>query len=77
MTINDLKKWRGRNEYSQAALAEALGVSVVTVSRWETGARSIPVFLKLALNWLEHEGGNKKATGRKLRTEVKRHGKHL
>jgi transcriptional regulator with XRE-family HTH domain len=72
MTKDDLKKWRRRNSYSQTKLAKALGVAVMTVSRWETGLRSIPVFLNLALNWLEHEGG--KAKGRKERKEVKRHG---
>lgn len=72
MTKDDLKKWRGRNDYSQAKLAKALGVAVMTVSRWETGNRSIPVLLKLALNWLEYEGG--KAKGRKERKEVKRYG---
>lgn len=63
MTKEELKKWRERNGYSQAKLAKALGVAVMTVSRWETGLRSIPVFLNLALNWLEQEGG--KAKGRK------------
>jgi len=74
MTINELRKWREKNRYSQGDLAKDLGVTVITVSRWETGARSIPVFLHLALNWLEKEGGNKKVTGRKLRTEVKENG---
>lgn len=71
MTKDDLKKWRRRNGYSQAKLAKALGVAVMTVSRWETGNRSIPVLLNLALNWLEYEGG--KATGHKRRKE-ERHG---
>ena len=56
MTKDDLKKWRGRNNYSQAKLAKDLGVAVMTVSRWETGNRTIPVYLKLALNWIEYEG---------------------
>lgn len=60
VTKDDLKKWRGRNDYSQAKLAQALGVAVMTVSRWETGERSIPAFLNLALNWLEYEGGKDK-----------------
>lgn len=72
MTKDDLKKWREQNGFSQAKLAQALGVAVMTVSRWETGVRSIPVFLNLALNWLAQEGG--KAEGRKTKKGVKRHG---
>ena len=68
---DDLKKWRRRNDYSQAKLAKALGVAVMTVSRWETGERSNPVFLNLALNWLEYEG--RKAKEQKRRKE-ERHG---
>jgi len=58
MEANDLKKWREVNGYSQAKLAKALGVAVMTVSRWETGTRSIPSFLHLALRCLELEGGD-------------------
>ncbi len=36
MTIAELRQERG---WSQAALAERLGVSRVTVARWETGER--------------------------------------
>ncbi|MBN1366232.1 MAG: helix-turn-helix transcriptional regulator [Syntrophaceae bacterium] len=63
MTRDDLKKWRRQNDYSQAKLAKALGVSVITVCRWETGTRSIPVFLNLALKGLEVE--TKEASRRK------------
>jgi transcriptional regulator with XRE-family HTH domain len=58
MKKEGLKKWRIDNGYSQAALAKALGVAVMTVSRWETGLRTIPSFLHLALRCLELEGGD-------------------
>ncbi len=49
MKPKELKKWRRVNDYSQSELAGALGVAVMTVSRWETGVRAIPPFLHLAL----------------------------
>mgnify|MGYP003759421363 CR=1 FL=1 len=64
MTNEELKHWRAVNGYSQAALAKALGVASMTVSRWEMGIRTIPPFLHLALKCLE--GGEKiPDTGRK------------
>ncbi len=57
MKKEELKLWRTYRGYSQAALAKALGVAVMTVSRWETGLRTIPSFLHLALRCLELEGG--------------------
>ena len=58
MTPLELRQWRLSNEYSQAALAGALKVDVMTVSRWERGVRKeIPPFLHLALRCLELEGG--------------------
>ena len=50
MTPSDLKKWRSDNNYTQGELAQILGVSVVTVNRWENEARKLPSFLDLALN---------------------------
>lgn len=55
MTAEDLKKWRNENGYSQSRLAERLNVATMTISRWETGARTIPSFLLLALKALECE----------------------
>lgn len=56
MTPEELKQWREANRYSQNKLAEALSVHIMTISRWERGAREIPPFLKLALGYLElHE----------------------
>jgi transcriptional regulator with XRE-family HTH domain len=45
----ELKKWRERHGLTQAELARALGVDVVTVSRWERGDRTPAPYLYLAL----------------------------
>ena len=45
-----LLKEKGSMEYQE--LAKALGVIQVTIARWETGVRKIPVFLPLALETL-------------------------
>lgn len=72
MKPSDLVTWRKRNRYSQIKLGKALGVSTLTVYRWEKAMRSIPSFLHLALRCLELEGGEKKVKGKKKRKEVKR-----
>ena len=66
MTPEDLKEWREANGYSQSRLAEALLVHIMTVSRWERGAREIPSFLHLALTSLEMQtkGEIKKRKGK-------------
>ncbi|MBN1365180.1 MAG: helix-turn-helix transcriptional regulator [Syntrophaceae bacterium] len=56
MTPEELKQWREANGYSQKGLARALSCHVMTISRWERGAREIPSFLKLALGYLELKG---------------------
>ena len=70
MTSDELRKWREVNGYSQARLAKALTVAVMTVSRWERGVRAIPPFLHLALRFLELEGGGPEIVrqGRKKKT---------
>jgi transcriptional regulator with XRE-family HTH domain len=55
MTGIELRAWRKRRRLSQEALAQLLGITRVTVARWELGIRSIPPFLPLALKWLETE----------------------
>ena len=56
MKAEELRQWREANGYSQSRLANALSVDVMTVSRWERGARGIPSFLRLALSYLEVKG---------------------
>ena len=57
MTHNDLVEWRKRNGLSQIKLGKALGVSTITVYRWEKSMRAVPSFLHLALKYLELKGG--------------------
>jgi transcriptional regulator with XRE-family HTH domain len=52
MTNTGLNEWRVGRGYTQVALAEALGVDPLTISRWELGVRAIPVLLPLALKGL-------------------------
>lgn len=61
MTPQDLKEWRSKTGLTQLQLAQKLNVANMTVSRWETGLRSIPPFLFLALQAIE--------CGQKMRKE--------
>jgi transcriptional regulator with XRE-family HTH domain len=70
MTSKELKEWRKDHGYSQSQLAKTLSVAVMTVSRWETGLRSIPPFLHLALRCLELEGGEQMNKGMEKKTEM-------
>ena len=60
MTPDDLVEWRKINKYSQIMLGKVLGVTTITVYRWEKGMREIPTFLHLALKYLELKGGDLK-----------------
>jgi transcriptional regulator with XRE-family HTH domain len=53
MTGQELREWRKKLGLSQAALARHLGVTRVTVTRWEIGLRPVPSFLGLAMRALE------------------------
>jgi len=64
MTKDDLKRWRADNGYSQAKLAEALGVASMTITRWEMGIRSIPPYLHLALIALRSMGTGQAQSGK-------------
>ncbi len=59
MTKEELAALRERLELTQQQLAEKLGVDRVTIARWETGTRAIPVFLGLALQTVERNLGRK------------------
>lgn len=70
MSPKELTAWIEASGYNRLELAEMLGVSNVSVSRWEHGTREIPSFLHLALECLEKKGGRtdqgktKKKTGK-------------
>jgi DNA-binding transcriptional regulator YiaG len=83
MDKDELKEWRQRNGYSQSDLAEALGISTLTVSRWERGAKNMPPYLHITLKCLKKKGGEvrkagrppKKTAAQKKEKEVKERGK--
>lgn len=49
MTPEQLVAFRETHNLTQQELADRLSVDRVTIARWETGARSIPPYLGLAL----------------------------
>jgi len=55
MKGHDLTEWRKRWGLTQIKLAQALGVDVMTVSRWERGVQVPTPVLPLALEALEHQ----------------------
>lgn len=67
MTPQELQAWRNKKGFSQAGLADILGVTVQTVYRWERGTREIPSFLHLALGYLELKGGELSEKGKRKR----------
>ncbi len=56
MKAKELQQWRAKNKMTQQALADALGVHLVTVAKWEAGMTEIPNFLVLALKGLKKRG---------------------
>lgn len=68
-----LYQWRVENDYTRIRLGKSLGVTTMTVYRWEKGTRDMPPFLYLALRYLELKGGEigpedkRKIKGRKIK----------
>jgi len=54
----NLKSQRKASGYSQAALADALGVSRCTVNRWEAGKQPIPKMVQVAIKCLQNNQQN-------------------
>lgn len=65
MNPSELVKWRKKYGYTQIKLGKELGVSTITVYRWEKGMREIPSFLHLALKYLELKGGEQEKVKKK------------
>jgi transcriptional regulator with XRE-family HTH domain len=65
MDADELRGKRKALEMTQAQLAKALGVNIMTVSRWERGLRSVPPHLSLALE--ASEAKQKKKISRRVR----------
>lgn len=64
MDADELREKRKALEMTQAQLAKALGVNIMTVSRWERRLRSIPPYLSLSLEAIEAQ---KKKVSRRTR----------
>lgn len=54
-TPSTIEAWRKERGVTQERLAERLGVTVVTISRWENGHIEPPQFLMDALKGFENE----------------------
>ncbi len=55
VTGDEVRRIRERLTLTQAALARALGVTRVTVTRWETGVYAIPEPTARLLERIRHE----------------------
>ena len=58
MKAKELRKWRLNNGYTQEQLGAILGVTVFTISRWESETSGIPNFLHLALTAIPPKKGS-------------------
>lgn len=65
MKGQELKKWRERHGLTQQQLAEEVGVTWVSVARWEAGSRSpnklTAPLLERAIQRIEKRQGKNKA----------------
>lgn len=56
MTPKSLKRWRKSYGLTLESMGSLIGVTAVTISRWERDLRKIPPFLHLALKCIEEKG---------------------
>jgi DNA-binding transcriptional regulator YiaG len=52
---SQIRAWRKAHKLSQGGLGKLLGVTWLTVQRWEAGTQSYPPYLELALKYLDLE----------------------
>ena len=69
MTAQEIKELRQRSGWTQERLARELGVSVMTVSRWETGKQKPIPSLQHALDLLPGLHRSKRKNGVGLRND--------
>lgn len=62
MTPEQLVAFRETHDLTQQELADRLRVDRVTIARWETGARSIPPYLDLALETVRRALGTRRSS---------------
>lgn len=53
-TRKDFRMWLLRNDYTQQTLADKLGISVTTISKYSCSER-FPIVFKLALEFLDNK----------------------
>ena len=63
-TTDDLKQFRYRYNKTQSQLAQDLGVTRSTVSRWERGVVRIPSIMPVALRGLTHIYASRRSSQR-------------
>lgn len=49
MSPDHVRAWRDRNRLTQAAAAHAVGRTVKTIQRYESGAEPVPLTVRLAM----------------------------
>jgi DNA-binding transcriptional regulator YiaG len=53
--MSPIRVWRKGHRLSQTRLAELLGVTLLTVHRWEVGIQHAPAYIHLALRELDRQ----------------------
>jgi transcriptional regulator with XRE-family HTH domain len=70
MTKQQFKKLRKSIGYSQTRLAIEMGVTLRTISRWETGEFPIPLIAELALETVVRDAKKKPIPWEKIKKEL-------